>query len=76
MLEMNKKRIKVVKPGSKTSFSSTEVRGSYVPPFHVSVSVTTFTGLFNIFSNCLISFFIIFMMHVTRWRHFVMTREG
>lgn len=45
MLEMNRKRIKVVKPGSKTSFSSTEVRGSYVPPFHVSVSVTTFTGL-------------------------------
>ncbi|KAH0932660.1 hypothetical protein HID58_009777 [Brassica napus] len=35
MLEMNRKRIKVVKPGSKTSFSSTEVRGSYVPPFHV-----------------------------------------
>lgn len=35
MLEMNRKRLKVVKPGSKTSFSSTEVRGSYVPPFHV-----------------------------------------
>lgn len=38
MLEMNRKRLKVVKPSSKTSFSSTEVRGSYVPPFHVSVS--------------------------------------
>ncbi|ESQ52069.1 hypothetical protein EUTSA_v10016130mg [Eutrema salsugineum] len=35
MLEMNRKRIKVVKPGSKTSFATTEVRGSYVPPFHV-----------------------------------------
>ncbi|CAH8333213.1 unnamed protein product [Eruca vesicaria subsp. sativa] len=35
MLEMNRKRLKVVKPGSKTSFASTEVRGSYVPPFHV-----------------------------------------
>ncbi|KAJ0262088.1 187-kDa microtubule-associated protein AIR9 [Hirschfeldia incana] len=35
MLEMNKKRLKVVKPGTKTSFSSTEVRGTYVPPFHV-----------------------------------------
>lgn len=35
MLEMNRKRIKVVKPGSKTSFATTEVRGSYGPPFHV-----------------------------------------
>uniref|UniRef100_A0A1J3CLM1 187-kDa microtubule-associated protein AIR9 n=1 Tax=Noccaea caerulescens TaxID=107243 RepID=A0A1J3CLM1_NOCCA len=35
MLEMNRKRIKVVKPGTKTSFATTEVRGSYVPPFHV-----------------------------------------
>ncbi|CAN8287520.1 unnamed protein product [Cochlearia groenlandica] len=35
MLEMNRKRVKVVKPGTKTSFASTEVRGSYVPPFHV-----------------------------------------
>ncbi|VVB02098.1 unnamed protein product [Arabis nemorensis] len=35
MLEMNRKRLKVVKPGSKTSFPTTEVRGSYAPPFHV-----------------------------------------
>ena len=36
VLEVNRKRIKVVKPGSKTSFPSTEVRGTYAPPFHVS----------------------------------------
>lgn len=35
-LEINKKRVKVVKPGSKTSFPTTEIRGSYAPPFHVS----------------------------------------
>lgn len=28
----------MVKPASKTSFSSTEIRGTYAPPFHVSVS--------------------------------------
>lgn len=37
ILEINKKRVKVVKPGSKTSFPSTEMRGSYAPPFHVEV---------------------------------------
>lgn len=36
VLEVNRKRIKVVKPGSKTSFPTTEVRGTYAPPFHVS----------------------------------------
>lgn len=36
ILEVNRKRVKVVKPGSKTSFPSTEIRGSYAPPFHVS----------------------------------------
>lgn len=36
ILEINKKRVKVVKPGSKTSFPTTEIRGSYAPPFHVS----------------------------------------
>lgn len=35
-LEVNRKRIKVVKPGSKTSFPTTEIRGTYAPPFHVS----------------------------------------
>ncbi|VVB02096.1 unnamed protein product [Arabis nemorensis] len=38
MLEMNRKRLKVVKPGSKTTFPTTEVRGSYAPPFHVETS--------------------------------------
>lgn len=38
VLEVNRKRIKVVKPGSKTSFPSTELRGTYAPPFHVSYS--------------------------------------
>ncbi|KAL6880549.1 hypothetical protein ACP4OV_012114 [Aristida adscensionis] len=37
ILEVNRKRIKVVKPGSKTSFPTTEVRGTYAPPFHVEL---------------------------------------
>ncbi|XP_062095531.1 187-kDa microtubule-associated protein AIR9 [Humulus lupulus] len=37
ILEVNKKRIKVVKPGSKTSFPATEIRGTYAPPFHVEL---------------------------------------
>ncbi|XP_078436682.1 outer arm dynein light chain 1 protein isoform X2 [Wolffia australiana] len=37
ILEVNRKRVKVVKPGSKTSFPTTEIRGSYSPPFHVEV---------------------------------------
>lgn len=37
ILEVNRKRVKVVKPGSKTSFPTTEIRGSYTPPFHVSL---------------------------------------
>lgn len=37
ILEVNRKRIKVVKPGSKTSFPTTEIRGTYAPPFHVSL---------------------------------------
>ncbi|KQK21044.1 187-kDa microtubule-associated protein AIR9 [Brachypodium distachyon] len=37
ILEVNRKRIKVVKPGSKTSFPTTEARGTYVPPFHVEL---------------------------------------
>ncbi|CAN1227767.1 187-kDa microtubule-associated protein AIR9 [Linum grandiflorum] len=37
VLEINRKRVKVVKPGSKTSFPATEIRGSYTPPFHVEL---------------------------------------
>ncbi|KAL3522822.1 hypothetical protein ACH5RR_015656 [Cinchona calisaya] len=37
ILEVNRKRAKVVKPGSKTSFPTTEIRGSYAPPFHVEL---------------------------------------
>ncbi|KAL4200686.1 hypothetical protein AMTRI_Chr02g212440 [Amborella trichopoda] len=37
LLEVNRKRVKVVKPGSKTSFPATEIRGTYAPPFHVEV---------------------------------------
>ncbi|KAJ6965909.1 hypothetical protein NC652_003705 [Populus alba x Populus x berolinensis] len=37
ILEVNRKRVKVVKPGSKTSFPTTEIRGSYAPPFHVDL---------------------------------------
>ncbi|WVZ61871.1 hypothetical protein U9M48_011679 [Paspalum notatum var. saurae] len=37
ILEVNRKRIKVVKPGSKTSFPATEARGTYAPPFHVEL---------------------------------------
>ncbi|KAL9224400.1 hypothetical protein vseg_000436 [Gypsophila vaccaria] len=36
-LEINRKRVKVVKPGSKTSFPTTEMRGTYAPPFHVEL---------------------------------------
>ncbi|KAG1368409.1 putative 187-kDa microtubule-associated protein AIR9 [Cocos nucifera] len=37
VLEVNRKRVKVVKPGSKTSFPTTEIRGTYAPPFHVEL---------------------------------------
>ncbi|XP_059436527.1 187-kDa microtubule-associated protein AIR9-like [Corylus avellana] len=37
LLEVNRKRVKVVKPGSKTSFPTTEIRGTYAPPFHVEL---------------------------------------
>ncbi|MCO5590466.1 hypothetical protein L7F22_044436 [Adiantum nelumboides] len=37
ILDVNKKRFKVVKPGSKTSFPNTEIRCSYSPPFHVDI---------------------------------------
>ncbi|KAL3696460.1 hypothetical protein R1sor_010536 [Riccia sorocarpa] len=37
VLNVNTNRVKVVKPGSKTSFASTEIRGTYAPPFHVEV---------------------------------------
>ncbi|KAH9288233.1 hypothetical protein KI387_032350, partial [Taxus chinensis] len=37
ILDVNRKRIKVVKPGSKTSFPNTEIRGTYAPPFHVEL---------------------------------------
>ncbi|XP_031505223.1 187-kDa microtubule-associated protein AIR9 isoform X2 [Nymphaea colorata] len=37
ILEVNRKRIKVMKPGSKTSFPATEIRGTYTPPFHVEI---------------------------------------
>ncbi|GAB2297496.1 187-kDa microtubule-associated protein air9 [Dionaea muscipula] len=38
ILEVNKKRVKLVKSGSKASFPTTEIRGSYASPFHVEVS--------------------------------------
>nr|GEV11698.1 187-kDa microtubule-associated protein AIR9 isoform X1 [Tanacetum cinerariifolium] len=34
VLEVNRKRVKVVKPGSKISLTTTDIRGSYAPPFH------------------------------------------
>ncbi|XP_024515548.1 187-kDa microtubule-associated protein AIR9 [Selaginella moellendorffii] len=37
ILDINRKRIKVIKPGSKTSFPYTEIRGTYAPPFHVEL---------------------------------------
>ncbi|CAM6096301.1 unnamed protein product [Calypogeia fissa] len=37
VLNVNNQRVKVVKPASKTSFSSTEIRGTYAPPFHVEI---------------------------------------
>lgn len=36
VVDVNRKRIKVVRPGSsKASFSSVEVKGTYAPPFKV-----------------------------------------
>ncbi|KAL2327482.1 hypothetical protein Fmac_020909 [Flemingia macrophylla] len=37
ILEINRKRVKVVKPATKTSFPTTEIRGTYAPPFHVEL---------------------------------------
>ncbi|KAL5577368.1 hypothetical protein UlMin_019067 [Ulmus minor] len=37
VLEVNRKRLKAVKPGSKTSFPTTDIRGTYAPPFHVEL---------------------------------------
>ncbi|CAK9872005.1 unnamed protein product [Sphagnum jensenii] len=37
VVDVNRKRVKVIKPGSRTSFASTEHRGTYAPPFHVEV---------------------------------------
>ncbi|XP_047261960.1 187-kDa microtubule-associated protein AIR9 isoform X3 [Capsicum annuum] len=37
VLEVNKKRVKVVKPGSKISVPTTKVQGTYAPPFHVEL---------------------------------------
>ncbi|KAI4370946.1 hypothetical protein MLD38_019233 [Melastoma candidum] len=37
VLEINRKRAKVIKPGSKTTFATTEIRGTYAPPFHVEL---------------------------------------
>lgn len=37
ILEVNRKRVKVMKPGSKTSFPATDIRGTYAPPFHVEL---------------------------------------
>lgn len=50
VLNVNNQRVKVVKPASKTSFSSTEIRGTYAPPFHVSflpfsVTIVLIVGL-------------------------------
>lgn len=47
ILEVNRKRVKVVKPGSKTSFPTTEIRGSYAPPFHVRVLFSLIPFSFN-----------------------------
>jgi hypothetical protein len=52
ILEVNRKRVKVVKPGSKTSFPTTEIRGSYAPPFHVSLCLN-----FNNFVYTLLTLF-------------------
>ncbi|XP_072951631.1 187-kDa microtubule-associated protein AIR9-like [Typha angustifolia] len=38
ILEVNRKRVKVVKPGSNTLFQTIEVRGTYAPPFHVDLN--------------------------------------
>uniref|UniRef100_A0A2P2LXJ8 187-kDa microtubule-associated protein AIR9 n=1 Tax=Rhizophora mucronata TaxID=61149 RepID=A0A2P2LXJ8_RHIMU len=47
ILEVNRKRVKVVKPASKTSFPTTEIRGSYAPPFHVSFCTSDLSIVFS-----------------------------
>ncbi|CAM6071507.1 unnamed protein product [Sphagnum tenellum] len=37
VVDVSRKRVKVIKPGSRTSFATTELRGTYAPPFHVEV---------------------------------------
>lgn len=62
ILEINRKRVKVVKPGSKTSFPTTEMRGTYAPPFHVSNTLLDYiSNLINysIIAFCLFSHLII-----------------
>jgi hypothetical protein len=62
ILEVNRKRVKVVKPGSKTSFPTTEIRGSYAPPFHVSLCQNFISFVFVpwhtvLFQTCSLSWF-------------------
>ena len=35
VVEVNRSRVKVLKPGLRTPFSSTELKGSFDPPFRV-----------------------------------------
>ncbi|GBG82554.1 hypothetical protein CBR_g34931 [Chara braunii] len=37
VVDVNRKRLKVVRPGGKTSFSTTELKGTYAPPFRVDI---------------------------------------
>eukprot|EP00244_Chara_vulgaris_P002825 TRINITY_DN14979_c0_g1_i1.p1 TRINITY_DN14979_c0_g1~~TRINITY_DN14979_c0_g1_i1.p1 ORF type:complete len:562 (+),score=91.22 TRINITY_DN14979_c0_g1_i1:208-1893(+) len=37
VVDVNRKRLKVVRPGGKTSFSTTEIKGTYAPPFRVDI---------------------------------------
>lgn len=40
VVDVNRKRLKVVRPGSRTSFSSTEAKILYAPPFQIEVNKT------------------------------------
>lgn len=72
ILEVNRKRVKVVKPGSKTSFPTTEVRGTYAPPFHVSISIFETLGFCSKYWYWAYTFAILFILPLYHGRKLVL----
>jgi hypothetical protein len=66
ILEINKKRVKVVKPATKTSFPTTEIRGSYAPPFHVSMGDMKYI-FSHLFADYCILDLLVLIFECIRW---------